>query len=506
MSRRSHISALVPLVSRRLTRFESTLASGYAAERNSQTAVEGIHQSPSQHFSKTAADATAEAVERAIERAVKRAAENRVLLDGPDHRKSQSSPAVDADLSGRYSIKYQAVLTLTASKLTKMDFIDASGANVLLLGLGATRKDILPPNIYLRYLMNPELSVFPPGTRGFVYYNPPTSQVHYPPLGLIDHGHLRFRLVEGTDPRKHFSKGRDLLMPDGTPWRPAPGLAPPGHNIKPFGMSAVTLRDRVLWDGLVTQDELDTWCSGPSVLRELGQRFLFNFKAQPGFLVKTEGAKGKRCSRWGPLFHMDQTLNYRPRRIWKSGGFYTCSPTDLHVDACVVSSPGIAICHLEPIGFHDDVITDLGMRVDEIIEPFVPLPGPPLPFEIPTTGSMYPPFTPYSTLRYAVLHLGYDTRVSRVFFKLANPNVVREQTTARTLPVIEYGEGVESSHETPSSGYVQLPPNRASRADNYGPVSGDCGCPDNPLLDRKLWQTTPPKFTEEIMKLAMHYK
>ncbi|KAJ7471974.1 hypothetical protein FB451DRAFT_1251570 [Mycena latifolia] len=85
---------------------------------------------------------------------------------------------------------------------------------------------------------------FPKGTRGFLYYH---ARPHLPPMA----GGVRFRITPSIHPSS-FSDGFDLLR-GSLPWEI------PLHTITSAVGRKTVLRDQLLIEGLVTQEDLD-WC------------------------------------------------------------------------------------------------------------------------------------------------------------------------------------------------------------------------------------------------------
>ncbi|KAL6302333.1 hypothetical protein BKA93DRAFT_751236 [Sparassis latifolia] len=115
--------------------------------------------------------------------------------------------------------------------------------------------------------------LFPPDTRGFLYYHSPTD---WSPLL----GEIRFRLAQGSDV-VNFALGKDLLWPqNGLPWRIMLFHIARAENYRPF-------REVLLRDKLVTPDVMDKCTRWPArmphdacqIIQSLDDLIYFDFSA-----------------------------------------------------------------------------------------------------------------------------------------------------------------------------------------------------------------------------------
>jgi hypothetical protein len=99
---------------------------------------------------------------------------------------------------------------------------------------------------YPHYYTGTDRTPFPPGSRGFFYYD--THMSNTP----AEAGEVRFRVTSGNDPTS-FSPGVDLLWPNGTPWRiPLLLIARGASTGKAGGRMYEPLRQILMKHGLVT--------------------------------------------------------------------------------------------------------------------------------------------------------------------------------------------------------------------------------------------------------------
>ncbi|KAJ7494245.1 hypothetical protein B0H11DRAFT_1714649 [Mycena galericulata] len=149
--------------------------------------------------------------------------------------------------------------TLDPTRLKTSDHVDISSrsqSQVLIVS-----KDRVEAPVWFRYYKRKGVETrCPPRTTGFFYFHRPTD---LPPTAAA----IRFRIAS-VNP-DHFSRGRDLLRPDGAPWEvPLPTLA----------RSRPAVQDLLLRDGLVTHSELQH-CAAlfPRGRALLAQRLLHRF-------------------------------------------------------------------------------------------------------------------------------------------------------------------------------------------------------------------------------------
>ena len=142
------------------------------------------------------------------------------------------------------------ISTLCSKRLQPSDCIDISGQlrPRLMLPCGSTY--LFYPNTTLA------TDVFPPNTRGFLYY-------HTPPKASPLVGGLHFRCASNLD---DFHKGKDLVLKDNfTPWSiPLYSLA--NH------VTYAKWCEQLMLDHLVTQAALDKWIAAKTVVGDALKR------------------------------------------------------------------------------------------------------------------------------------------------------------------------------------------------------------------------------------------
>ncbi|KAF8721892.1 hypothetical protein AX14_010127 [Amanita brunnescens Koide BX004] len=160
----------------------------------------------------------------------------------------------------------RVISTLCLNRLRSLDRIDISGRKRPSLTLPCGTQSLPYGHDNCGQL------VFPPDTRGFLYYYTPPKA---PPLA----GEVRFRLASDLD---SFHDGTDLLSIDKIPW-----------SISLFDLANLSahlrLREQLLADGLVSQATLDKWAGNkPPLLYEryrVGRnRIVLYYLRQPFFL------------------------------------------------------------------------------------------------------------------------------------------------------------------------------------------------------------------------------
>ncbi|KAJ7174355.1 hypothetical protein C8R46DRAFT_88833 [Mycena filopes] len=126
--------------------------------------------------------------------------------------------------------------TLDPARLKPSDYVDLSSSPYYV-----THGDVKRAYYYLSYLLIQRAPIpFPPRTSGFFYYHRPDR------LPLAASG-IRFRLAS-VSPRS-FIHGRDLLLPDGTPWEVPLRAMSASHR-------ASHLKTLLVRDGLITTEQL----------------------------------------------------------------------------------------------------------------------------------------------------------------------------------------------------------------------------------------------------------
>ena len=160
----------------------------------------------------------------------------------------------------------RVISTLCLNRLRSLDRIDISGRKRPSLTLPCGTQSLPYGHDNCGQL------VFPPDTRGFLYYYTPPKA---PPLA----GEVRFRLASDLD---SFHDGTDLLSIDKIPW-----------SISLFDLANLSthlrLREQLLADGLISQATLDKWAGNkPPLLYEryrVGRnRIVLYYLRQPFFL------------------------------------------------------------------------------------------------------------------------------------------------------------------------------------------------------------------------------
>jgi hypothetical protein len=164
--------------------------------------------------------------------------------------------------------------------------------------------DLLSPGQKMRaaYYRTNKMHPFPAGSKGFLYYHPPTSSYHLPRANHFEHGHIRMRLAPGPDP-SNFAIGNDLVLPTGGPWFFATGLTYRGGGLKRIvGEDDILLRS-IVHDGLATRDDVERWRTPrweggvPYSVLDPAQPFLLDFTRWQNFHIVSKGL-------WKPSFHM----------------------------------------------------------------------------------------------------------------------------------------------------------------------------------------------------------
>ena len=159
----------------------------------------------------------------------------------------------------------------------------------------------------------PARDVFPPNTRGFLYY-------YTPPKAPLLAGELRFRCANNLE---GFSNGKDLLCPDKfNPW------SIPLHELANRA-SFVTLAEQLMFDGLVSQITLDKWnkkaidtftgnpreCGAPHpVLYYLRQPLLIRFDRSTSLIYTVTKDNVALCALHKLTIHKSQKVDFLPYR------------------------------------------------------------------------------------------------------------------------------------------------------------------------------------------------
>ncbi|KAJ6585686.1 hypothetical protein B0H19DRAFT_1059884 [Mycena capillaripes] len=146
-------------------------------------------------------------------------------------------------LKARHNVRHIArsslISTLDPSRLKTSDYVDISSHPRRLVRVESEGSKGTPAHPYFRYYKHRGVaSAFPPRTAGYFYYHQPKD---LPSTA----GAIRFR-VASANPAK-FSKGRDLLRPDGVPWE---------VSLPIISTTRPVLQQLLLRDGLVTESQL----------------------------------------------------------------------------------------------------------------------------------------------------------------------------------------------------------------------------------------------------------
>ncbi|KAJ6500882.1 hypothetical protein C8R45DRAFT_781967, partial [Mycena sanguinolenta] len=137
------------------------------------------------------------------------------------------------------STRRTPVSTLDPARLKASDHLDISSLLRYTLRVQSTHDNGTPAYPMLSYYKHKGASsVFPPRTAGYFYF-------HRPEDLPCTAGSIRFRIAS-VNPAK-FSRGRDLLRPDGVPWE---------VTLPTVSKTRPVLRELLLRDGLVTETEL----------------------------------------------------------------------------------------------------------------------------------------------------------------------------------------------------------------------------------------------------------
>ncbi|KAJ7232035.1 hypothetical protein B0H12DRAFT_1239752 [Mycena haematopus] len=132
------------------------------------------------------------------------------------------------------------VSTLDPARLKASDHVDISSLVRYPVRVQSTSENGIPANPPLPYHKLKGIPcTFPPRTAGYFYFHRPEGL----PSAA---GAIRFRITS-VNPA-NFSKGHDLLRPDGVPWE---------VTLPTIAKTRPVLRDLILRDGLVTEAELD---------------------------------------------------------------------------------------------------------------------------------------------------------------------------------------------------------------------------------------------------------
>ncbi|KAJ7221380.1 hypothetical protein GGX14DRAFT_514370 [Mycena pura] len=158
--------------------------------------------------------------------------------------------------------------TFDPARLTASDFVDLSSRVRFRIGRAARGRGE-PNSAYTKYYKRKGVTTpFPPRTAGFFYYHqgsPFTASA------------IRFRVTTANASSKNFSKGTDLLRPDGEIWELA---------LITISKTRPSVQRQLLRDGLVTQSELKHCAalfpakrsrSPRTVLHQFGQPFSTSF-------------------------------------------------------------------------------------------------------------------------------------------------------------------------------------------------------------------------------------
>ncbi len=153
------------------------------------------------------------------------------------------------------------ITTLDPAKLTSDDYIDLSSRAIVYTMLSAHNYNPAHSACACISSFGWPNEMFPPDTRGFLYYRTPWG----PPLA----GELRFRLTPTPDPAT-FSTGSDLVTANGVPWNI------PLYSI-PLRMRYRSLQAQLLQDGLVSQHTFDLLTSTGGVGSNVSTRMVSAF-------------------------------------------------------------------------------------------------------------------------------------------------------------------------------------------------------------------------------------
>ncbi|KAJ7079358.1 hypothetical protein C8R43DRAFT_910147 [Mycena crocata] len=145
---------------------------------------------------------------------------------------------------------------------------------------------------------------FPPGTRGFLYFRSAPQHLH--PMA----GGVRFRITPAAHPST-FSAGYDLLH-QGLPWQVAL------RNIATATGPKVVLRDQLLHEGLITQEQLHKCLAATSQKKRIDPKLTLYHLNQPfpvtfdqSSYVWIVGRSESKCWAYAYMF-ADNRKDFRP--------------------------------------------------------------------------------------------------------------------------------------------------------------------------------------------------
>lgn len=209
---------------------------------------------------------------------------------------TRSAASIHHIFQGR--TQHRIIQTLDANALTPSHFHDLSGRQTVQFTVGDPALRI---RFRIRYvIVNGESLSFPAQTRGFLYYSPPLNQI-------------RFRITGSSDP-KSFQEGKDLSLPDGSPWYTVP--RPPGGQSTDYRQQN-TLSDVLQYMGLLPVDrdsailQVKQRAAFPPLTR-FGEPFKINLGALAFYL--TSRNLGSRTNH--------RTRHENPLNIYNPGGPY----------------------------------------------------------------------------------------------------------------------------------------------------------------------------------------
>ncbi|KAJ6567008.1 hypothetical protein B0H19DRAFT_716760 [Mycena capillaripes] len=144
-----------------------------------------------------------------------------------------------SSLDSRGPGRQALISTLDPTRLRTSDYVDISSRLRHLMKVESASRQGTPVRPYFQYYKHKGVaSAFPPRTVGYFYYHQPED---LPSTA----GAIRFRIAS-VNPAT-FSRGHDLLRPDGVPWEvPLPTIS----KTRPV------LQQLLLRDGLVTESQL----------------------------------------------------------------------------------------------------------------------------------------------------------------------------------------------------------------------------------------------------------